>query len=164
MKNESSKVSSFKERVSKINKPENITKQNQTILAFKSKGHRITKTRILAVEIFESIKTPISAPELLERMKEKERDVNKTTIYRELTFLQNEKFIREIDLLDGSKRYEIIKPHDHHHHLICTECKMVKCVSVPKDLDELEKKLSKTHNFKINGHVLEFFGVCCECR
>lgn len=129
----------------------------------KQAGHRVTKVRKALIEILSIASGPLTVPELLLKLKEHSLGVNKTTVYRELEFLNNEGLLLEVDLLDRTKRYEVIGESDHHHHLVCTECNNIKCVEMHDDLTQLEQKISKKHKFLITSHVLEFFGVCHNC-
>lgn len=136
----------------------------QLIDALRLKGFRITKIRQAMIEALVAANQPISAPQLLERVAEHHPSVNKTTIYRELDFLADNEVLSEIDILDGMKRYEILHPNHHHHHLVCTSCRDIQCVEVPHhDLHALEGSIQKTHNFTVQSHVLEFFGLCAKC-
>ena len=123
----------------------------------------MTKTREAIVEIFALATTPISAAEVIETLGVKKLAVNKTTVYRELDFLEEQGIVREIDLLEGQKRYELHQPDHHHHHLVCRKCSNILCIDLPQDLDQLEARIAKQHKFKIEHHVLEFFGLCSKC-
>jgi Fe2+ or Zn2+ uptake regulation protein len=130
----------------------------------KESGNRMTKARQALLEIFTGNHSPMSAHQLGQQLRERGIDVNKTTIYREIDFLIEQKIVREIDLLDGKKRYEIFNEDSHHHHLVCTKCNLIQCVELPRDLEMLEKKISREYGFKIDGHILEFFGRCGDCQ
>jgi Fur family ferric uptake transcriptional regulator len=129
----------------------------------KSKGHRMTSTRKEVIDHLVKQAKPIAAQELLSHFKKKGRVVNKTTIYREILFLKEAHVINEIDLLEGQKRYELHDPTNHHHHLVCINCKTIMCVEMPGDLDRIEKEIKKKYKFEVTGHVLEFFGKCNQC-
>jgi Fe2+ or Zn2+ uptake regulation protein len=143
----------------------NTTSAKATALlaALKEKGHRTTKTRSLVISYLVQTEHPVAAHDLITMLKKQGRDVNKTTVYRELLFLKDEGIINEIDLLEGQKRYELADPHHHHHHLVCTKCKSIRCVEMPNDLDALEQRIKKQHHFHVTGHILEFFGLCKKC-
>ncbi|HNS32813.1 MAG TPA: transcriptional repressor, partial [bacterium] len=56
----------------------------------------------------------------------------------------------------------------HHHHLVCTRCrKVVDYTSFLDEEKELVKKteeaLSKKHGFRIDSHIIHFYGICSEC-
>lgn len=132
------------------------------IAKLKGEGHRITPIRTKILEIFDDLSSPISAPDLLDSIKSFNEGVNKTTIYRELDFLQSKNLITEVEFGDGKKRYELND--GHHHHLICINCKIVEDVDLKTDLSAEEKNIEKQTGFKIQNHSLEFFGLCKNCQ
>ncbi len=133
------------------------------VATLRAAGHRITKVRRAVLQIFETISEPPSAEELIGALKRRKLDVNKTTVYRELDFLLAQHLIREIDLLEGKKRYELIDG-SHHHHLVCLQCRTIRCIEMDNDLDAVERDLLKRVGFEVKSHSLEFFGVCADCR
>ena len=68
--------------------------------------------------------------DLLVSVRSSKTGVNKTTICRELDFLMGKGLIKEIEFGEGKKRYEIDSGSDHHHHLICLNCKKVEDVDL----------------------------------
>jgi Fe2+ or Zn2+ uptake regulation protein len=133
---------------------------SQEILTIlKNKGFRVTKTRQLILTVLEQLSAPVSEHELRLKMG---TTVNKTTVYRELEFLKQQRFITELDFGEGKKRYELGSRH--HHHVICTNCNTVEHVDIPNDLKSIEQNLSRKNKFKISGHALEFFGLCQNCQ
>jgi len=72
----------------------------------------------------------------------------------------------------GRARYELAegpKGARHHHHLVCTGCNKVIDYTdfIDEEVDLLrqtEKGLEKKYNFKINDHVIQFYGLCDKCR
>jgi Fur family transcriptional regulator, ferric uptake regulator len=131
--------------------------------ALKGQGFRITKVRRALLDILTTASHPMSVPELLPALAKCDLMVNKTTVYRELDFLLENQIVLELDLLDGAKRYELLQPDHHHHHLVCTKCGMIECVEMHHDLDEIEARIATNHKFKVSSHVLEFFGLCEKC-
>ncbi len=107
--------------------------------------------------------SPLAATDLLKDLDKHKLHSNKTTVYRELAFLEKQTIVRTIDFGDGTKRYEIAGDH-HHHHLICTKCQKVEDVELERDVDEEGTHLGKQKNFKVTGHSLEFFGLCRNCQ
>ncbi len=86
-----------------------------------------------------------------------------TTVYRSLESLVSLGLAQAVDLGDGERRFELVNPGEHHHHLICDECKS----SVHLDqclVEELEHAVSSKHGFEIRSHVLEIFGICKDCK
>jgi len=85
-----------------------------------------------------------------------------TTIYRSLDSLVEMGLVQAVNLGDGEKRYEIVEPGEHHHHLICDSCNasvhLDQCV-----IEDLEKSIKTKYGFVISSHVLEVFGQCRDC-
>ncbi len=132
--------------------------------ALRTQGYKITKNRTAILEFLSSQKKPISAEEILEHILSEHHDVNKTTIYRELFFLLEHNFIKEVEFGDGKKRYEITINRAHHHHIICVNCKKVEDIPLEKELDSQEKHIEEVTGFKLTSHMLEFFGLCKTCQ
>jgi len=139
-----------------------IATQENILKGLREQGHRVTKIRREIVGMLEDTKVPLAAPEILEVLKKKKLDANKTTVYRELEFLVEQNIAQEVEFGDKKKRYEISDKH--HHHVVCVECKQVEDVDLQADLDGVEKKIAKQKGYKIINHSLEFFGLCANCK
>lgn len=124
---------------------------------------RNTRARTLILEIFEKCHLPITAMEILERLKDAGCKANKTTVYRQIDTLIAIHLIKEVYLGDGKARYERICEDHHHHRIVCRSCKAVDEIKVQDDVGELEKRISKEKKFKVLSHSLEFFGICQSC-
>lgn len=132
------------------------------IESLKSKGHKNTKIRQALVEILLSIHSPLSITELLQNLSKKGLKPNKTTVYREISLLKDLDTVQEVDFGDGKKMYEISE--DHHHHIRCVQCNLIKDVPMDRELNDQERKILKNLGFKPVGHSLEFFGLCESCQ
>lgn len=127
-----------------------------------NQGYKKTKVRQAIVSHLLYLKKPLDALTLQKFLKKQKLVVNKSTVYREIQFLQKQEIIVEINFGDGKKRYEIAGL-PHHHHIICTNCQKVEDVFIEKDLACVEKKIAKEKSFLISHHSLEFFGICRSC-
>lgn len=132
--------------------------------ALRTRGFKITKNRIAILEYMSLQKEPISADEILYHVQSEHQSLVKTTVYRELFFLLENNFIKEVEFGDGKKRYEIVLNRPHHHHIICRSCKRVEDIPLEKELVTQEKNIENTTGFKLTEHMLEFFGVCKNCQ
>lgn len=130
----------------------------------KEQGIRLTQARRAIISIFAQAESPLSAIELSAKLRELKITADKSTVYRELVFLLEQRIIKELDFLDGKKRYEFaLEESHHHHHLVCRECDSVQCIELPNDLCELGEEIKKQFKFQVEDHVLEFFGKCADC-
>lgn len=125
-------------------------------------GFRLTKARRTLFGVLKAETRPLTVPELVGLMKKRGAAADKTTIYRELAFLMEQGLAQSIQFGDRLKRYELRS--GHHHHLVCTSCGIIIDAALKGDLDAVEKKLAGKSGFRIDGHSLEFFGQCAECR
>lgn len=138
---------------------------SQDVLSnIRQKGFRLTKVRRAVLKALSEKKTPLSAMQVSESLRKLNILVNKTTVYREIEFLHSQGIIREIDLLDGKKRYELLIEDNHHHHAVCNSCNEIQCIEMERDLDALENHIFSEHGFKVLSHALEFFGICKKCQ
>ena len=123
----------------------------------RSRGFRITPAREKLIEIFCRLHSPVSAADLTVKL---DGSAHKTTLYRELQFLVKQKMIKEVDLRDQIKRYELSGRH--HHHAVCVKCKIISDVALP-ELCPPEAEVTKQTGFTKVKHSLEFFGLCQTC-
>ena len=121
---------------------------------------RNTKTRRALLDLFDSNSKPVSATEVLDHLAHNKMFVNKTTVYRELSFLRERGIVREVIWDDSVVRYEKHDP-ECHHHVVCKICGHVEPVQV--DERTLFESVAKQSRFKIATHIVEFFGVCPKC-
>lgn len=125
---------------------------------------RLTQSRVVLLDILFSEKDPLSAAHILEKLSERENDVNKTTVYRALEQFEERGIVRGVQLGDRTKYYELAS-RDHHHHLVCVQCECVEDIDMDETtLSREEKKVSQERGFTILRHSLEFFGICKRCQ
>ena len=128
------------------------------------KGFRITPVRRAIVGFFMETSEHLSVPAIAVMLKKKGMNPNKTTLYRELRFLESQGFINEVRLPGKKMFYEMQK--NHHHHLKCRVCDSVFEIDT-EDIESIIKKaqdiLLKKTSYRDIGHSLEFYGVCPKC-
>ncbi|MBX9667434.1 MAG: transcriptional repressor [Candidatus Obscuribacterales bacterium] len=124
---------------------------------------RLTKGCKKVLEVLEHAHDLSSAQDIHGRMRgEDDKAPGLTTVYRSLESLVSMGLVQAVDLGDGERRYELVKPGEHHHHLVCESCRS----SVHLDqclIEELEEGIRHKYGFQIKGHILEIFGTCKGC-
>jgi Fur family ferric uptake transcriptional regulator len=137
---------------------------------FRDSGYRLTTPREAILRVLSENKKHLSADEIFFLVREKYRGIGLATIYRTLDLLVQMGMVSKFDFGDGRARYELIsKDETHHHHLICRKCgRVIDYSDFSKEeikfIKELEKEVSKQHNFKIDSHKLDFYGFCNKCK
>ena len=84
-----------------------------------------------------------------------------STVFRAVSGLERDGFIKRIDLGDGKVHYELSDEH-HHEHIRCDECGRVAevagCV-----LEGASSAVTESTGFKVTSHQLLFSGICPDC-
>lgn len=132
----------------------------------KLKGYKLTPQRKAVLDIIlENQGKHLSTEDIYDEVKDICPDIGLATVYRTLILLDELEVVSKLILDDTCVRYELNTHEDdhQHHHLICTVCGDV--LEVAGDsLDELEAKIEKEFDFKINDHKLKFYGICSKCK
>jgi len=133
----------------------------ETKKLFRRNGKSLTGVRAVILDILGSATSPLNPKQILDLIPVKKPDP--ATIYRNLSLMESLGIIQSVDLGEGFKRYEMNRPENHRHHIVCNKCGKIEDVE-ECGLQEIEKKIFRKIGFKIEKHRLEFFGVCAVCR
>lgn len=105
----------------------------------------------------------LTADELFRLVKKKNPSIGVATVYRALKLICDSGLGREFRLENNTVLYEHNYNHDHHDHLICTQCGMFIEVVDP-EIEKLQEKLAKKQGFIIQRHKLLIYGLCRDCK
>lgn len=126
-------------------------------------GLRRTSQRDLILEIFLRTEDHLSSEDLYWLVQKQDPSVGHTTVYRTLKLLTEAGLAREVRFGDGKTYYEHHYNHEHHDHLICTECgKIIEFFSA--EIEELQDKMAENYGFRLTNHSLRMWGVCQDCQ
>lgn len=128
---------------------------------FIDEGFRMTKLRNGLIEILANLEKPFSVDEMQGLLRKKGIPAHKVSLYRELVLFEEMGVIRPIHFQDHILRYELLV--DHHHHVMCTNCKVIEEIELDCDLEKEESRIAKKTKFASLTHSLEFFGLCKRC-
>jgi Fur family ferric uptake transcriptional regulator len=132
---------------------------------------RWTGPREAILQLLSRTTKHMSAKEIYATLHKLYPGIGLTTVYRTLDLLARMGLIHKFSIGDGHNRYEFISDDKskHHHHLICTQCG--KITNYSEFIDEelalvkkTEARLAKKYNFSIEGHNIEFLGICEDCK
>ena len=126
-------------------------------------NYRVTSSREEIINALLAAHGHISADDLYETLKSQGSTVGRMTVFRTLDMLAGTGSVRPIYQGSGAAHFVLLEE-GHHHHLVCIKCADSVEFSECALADELSDQLAKSHNFKIEGHMLEIYGVCSNCQ
>lgn len=133
-------------------------------------GYRMTMPRQVILNVLTNNNGHLSAEDIYLKVHKVYPQVGLTTIYRTLELLVNMGVVLKSDFGDGRARFEIKRQDKaHHHHLICIKCSRVIDYTdfIDKELKllkETQQGLNEKFDFEITGHLIQFYGICKDCR
>src|SRR6185369_1317978 len=124
---------------------------------------RLTKGCKKVLEVLEKTDELTTAQDIHGQLRTGDEDApGLTTVYRSLESLVALGLVQAVDLGDGERRYEVVEPGEHHHHLVCRGCTrsthLDSCL-----VEDMEKAIRDKYKFEIESHVFEVFGLCEDC-
>ena len=135
-----------------------MTELESVIRRLEGLEHRVTPSRVAVIAAVLGQSGHFSVDDIVRQA----RGVGRATVFRTMRLLTELDVVCRVLLDDGSLHYRVSR-HGHHHHLVCTSCGSV------RDLDEcavgdLVRELASSTRYQIEGHWLEFYGRCEDCR
>ena len=126
------------------------------------RGHRLTGTRTLILEIIAAAQAGLCAEEIYAQARASDGRVNLSTIYRNLEMLLHERLVSALDI-GGGIRYRLLLPGKQHHYLVCDYCGRVREVDLIY-FAPLREKLLIGYNFEPEFSGFTIHGRCDYCR
>lgn len=135
-------------------------------------GRRMTPARHAVLDALREGGEHLTAEQVFRAASRRYRNLGLATVYRTLELLTELGMVSRFDTGDDKARYEFADPtghKGHHHHLVCTCCRRI--IDYEDFIDDelrllrrTEEGLSKKYGFRINSHIIQFYGLCRECR
>lgn len=130
------------------------------------RGWRMTPQRETILTTFKDLTEGehLSAEDLREVLKDQGEEVSLSTIYRNLKLMARMGILRELELAEGHKRYELNQPSPHHHHhLICVRCN--KTIEFKNDsVLKVGAKTAEKSGYHLLDCQLTIHAVCPTCQ
>src|SRR6266550_8907374 len=141
-----------------------MTEEQEVFLQhIQRKGLKRTAQRDLILETFLNTEAHLSSEDLYRLVQKQDPTIGQTTVYRTLKLLAEAGLAREVRFGDGVTHYEHNYKHQHHDHMICSECgRIIEFFSA--ELEAIQDAMAAKHRFQVNEHLLRIIGVCAECR
>ena len=129
----------------------------------RARGGRLTPQRRAVLTKLLVASRPLTAYELLDRVRPKDAAITPASIYRSLDFLVDMGLVHRLD----STRSFVACDHPDHPHagqfLICRECGTV-VEAEDKRIHRAAEDLGERHGFTLEQRSVELTGVCGACR
>jgi Fur family ferric uptake transcriptional regulator len=97
------------------------------------------------------------------RLKGEGRRLSRATIYRTLAHLQESGILRRVQLTDDALHYELSRPTDPHHHLVCRRCGSVQDV-LDAEASRALAEMVRLVDFEPEEIAIRIRGLCSRCR
>jgi Fur family ferric uptake transcriptional regulator len=126
-------------------------------------GLKRTTQRELILEVFLRTEEHVSSERLCDLVRADDPSVGYTTVYRTLKLLTECGLAREVRFGDGRAHYEHNYKHQHHDHMICTECGAIIEFFSP-EIEAMQDEMAAKYSFLVTQHSLRLFGLCADCQ
>ena len=129
-----------------------------------NRGWRSTPQREIILQTFQNLPEGehLSAEELHAHLQKTGHNISLSTIYRTVKLMANMGILRELELKEGHKHYEINQPGPrHHHHLVCVKTNEVIEFKDNKILG-IVQKVAEKYGYKVLDCQLTIIGVSPE--
>jgi Fur family ferric uptake transcriptional regulator len=130
------------------------------------RGQRLTPQRERMLALFQHLGEGrhLSAEEAHQRLRAQGEQVSLATVYRTLRLLSGMGLLKELELAEGGRRFELAGgEHRHHHHLVCVRCGRIEEFENPAVLAAAAAAATR-HRFRLlEPGVLNVRGLCPAC-
>jgi Fur family ferric uptake transcriptional regulator len=130
------------------------------------RGWRLTPQRETILEIFQNLPkgNHLSAEDLYNLLHSQGESISLSTIYRTLKLMARMGILRELELAEGHKHYELNQPSPHHHHhLICVRCN--KTIEFKNDsILKTGARTAKKEGYHLLDCQLIIHAICPTCQ
>jgi Fur family transcriptional regulator, ferric uptake regulator len=130
------------------------------------KGWRLTPQREVILKIFQDLESGkhLSAEDLQGVLATAGHQISLSTIYRTVKMMSRMGILRELELAEGHKHYEINSPAPHHHHhLICVSCN--KTIEFKNDsILKIGHKTAQKEGYHLLDCQMSIHAICPRCQ
>ncbi len=125
-------------------------------------GHRMTPQRLCILQALVGSNSHPSAEEIYAQVQRVSPMTSLATVYKTLETLRDMGEALEMEVGDGRRHYDGVRPHSH-PHVICTGCGRIEDVDL-QDLSSLQAEAGQASGYRISAQRVEFYGLCQTCQ
>ena len=130
--------------------------------SLKNTGIKVTKHKTEVLQLFDLYKH-LDASRIHLLLNDQDANISLATIYRVLSEFEANNIIVKHKFNEDQSIYELVKPNEHHDHLICIKCNKV-IEFLDCKIERIQEKIAKKNKFKIVNHHLNLYGICEDCN
>ena len=126
----------------------------------RTKGLKVTPQRIAIYNMLSMTKEHPNAETIYKTLEPTHPTMSLATVYKTLDFFKGIGLIQELNVGEGSARYDATP--ESHPHVVCTYCNNV--ADLPVDgLDDLRGQIAHLTNYQLETEQIIFYGKCPAC-
>jgi Fur family transcriptional regulator, ferric uptake regulator len=130
--------------------------------ALRAAGYKLTTPRVTIIEALEKHNGHLTSAQLVDMVQQRDPHIGRASVFRTLDLMIKLGIIWPT-LQGGSTVNYLLMPGGHHHHIVCTTCsKLIEFADCR--LDTLINAVQQEYGVRIDGHLLELYGECSDCR
>lgn len=129
-----------------------------------ARGYRSTPQRQKVLSIFMELAQGehLSAEDLHKILEEDGERISLSTVYRTLHLMVYMGLLRELELAEGHKHYELNRPLKDHHHLVCVHCNTT-LEFVENSVAKIGERTAQASGYHVLDCQLTLYGICANC-
>ena len=137
--------------------------QSPYIQILREHGCRITQARRVVLRALEDASGHYTSAQIIAAVQALDPRVGRASVFRALELVTRLGILRPTYLSGSLTPAYVLMSDGHHHHVICSQCQVIHEFD-DCGLDAMTRQLESRLNLRIDGHLLEFYGVCADCQ
>lgn len=126
-------------------------------------GLKVTAPRIKILQLLEAAKSQhLSAEAIYQQLKDQGDDVGLATVYRVVTQFETAGLIKKHHFEGGYSVFEMADG-EHHDHLVCVKCGLVK-EFYDEEIEKRQEQIAQKAGFLSTDHEHTIYGICGQCQ
>jgi Fur family transcriptional regulator, ferric uptake regulator len=126
-------------------------------------GRRAGRARQLVVALLARQRCCLSANEIFEALRARDRKIGIASVYRALEQLTSLQLVQRLEFPDAARYEPMLPSGEHHHHLVCDDCGKVEPFA-DRPLERALDRVGEAVGFQVDAHDVLLRGACSDCR
>jgi Fur family transcriptional regulator, ferric uptake regulator len=126
-------------------------------------GRRSGRARQLVIGLLARQHCCLTANEIFEALRTKDRKIGLASVYRALDQLTSLQLVQRLEFPDAARYEPMPASGEHHHHLVCDSCGKVEPFADGR-LERALERVGEAVGFQVDGHDVLLRGACAACR